>query len=274
MTGRRRSSTRCVSRVVSERLSSSSWNGGVTDGFSTRISCARISISPDFIVGLTVPSGRLRTTPRTSTQYSLRSDSAVANVSARSGSQTICAMPSRSRRSMKMTPPWSRRRCTQPSSTTGCASCSAVTRPQYWVRMKAPKVGRPRGWPALDVRVGRPDRVGGRRGSGVVRDACRWSAVANDPSDFGPGPRSRRVDARAPDPARGARRRAESGGSCVASFASGGNYHAPATPGNATTGVAGVRRRSRPAARWSSRGRGGPARRRPSTRRTSAPRRR
>ena len=51
-------------------------------------------------------------------QNSLRSASAVANVAARSGSQTIWTRPSRSRRSMKMTPPWSRRRWTQPVSVT------------------------------------------------------------------------------------------------------------------------------------------------------------
>ena len=35
MYGRRRSSTRCTRRVVSDRFSSSIWNGGVTDGLST-----------------------------------------------------------------------------------------------------------------------------------------------------------------------------------------------------------------------------------------------
>ncbi len=44
---------------------------------------------------------------------------------ARSGSKTTCAMPSRSRRSMKITPPWSRRRCTQPNSVTTWSSRSA-----------------------------------------------------------------------------------------------------------------------------------------------------
>ena len=41
-----------------------------------------------------------------------------AKASLRSGSHTTCASPSRSRRSMKITPPWSRRRCAQPHSVT------------------------------------------------------------------------------------------------------------------------------------------------------------
>ena len=66
----------------------------------------------------TVPSGRRRTLPVTCSTNSLRTRSAVAKVSARSGSQTTCARPSRSRRSMKITPPWSRRRCAQPQRVT------------------------------------------------------------------------------------------------------------------------------------------------------------
>ena len=50
--------TRCVRRTVSERFSSSSWNGGVSDAFSTVSSCASTSISPDVRDGFTVPSGR------------------------------------------------------------------------------------------------------------------------------------------------------------------------------------------------------------------------
>ena len=38
--------------------------------------------------------------------------SAVANASGVSGSITTWTMPSRSRKSIKITPPWSRRRCT------------------------------------------------------------------------------------------------------------------------------------------------------------------
>ena len=56
--GRRRSSTRCVRRVVSERLSSSSWNGGVTLGFSTSSSWHSTSTLPLVRLALSVPSGR------------------------------------------------------------------------------------------------------------------------------------------------------------------------------------------------------------------------
>ena len=75
---------------------------------------------------MTVPSGRGRTVPVTATQNSLRSVSAIAKVAARSGSQTTCTRPSRSRRSMKMTPPWSRRRWTQPVSVDGLGEEAAV----------------------------------------------------------------------------------------------------------------------------------------------------
>ena len=47
-------------------------------------------------------------------------------MAARSGLNTICTRPSRSRRSTKMTPPWSRRRWTQPISVTVCAEIPAV----------------------------------------------------------------------------------------------------------------------------------------------------
>ena len=77
-----------------------------------------------------VPAGRARTLPTTFRQNSLRTPSAVLNISARSGSQTICTRPSRSRRSMKMTPPWSRRRWAQPISVTVWSSSFSLTRPQ------------------------------------------------------------------------------------------------------------------------------------------------
>jgi protein-L-isoaspartate(D-aspartate) O-methyltransferase len=49
--------------------------------------------------------GRARTTPSTESTNSERKRSASANISASSGSNTTCSSPSRSRRSMKITPP-------------------------------------------------------------------------------------------------------------------------------------------------------------------------
>ena len=63
--------------------------------------------------GLTLPSGRRPTGPVTAMQYSLRRPDATA-----SSRITTWAMPLRSRRSMKATPPWSRRRATQPARVT------------------------------------------------------------------------------------------------------------------------------------------------------------
>ena len=61
---------------------------------------------------------------------SLRIDSATLNVSFVSGLTTICAIPSRSRRSIKMTPPWSRRRCAQPHKVTVSPICVLFKSPQ------------------------------------------------------------------------------------------------------------------------------------------------
>src|SRR5450830_1992962 len=81
MYGRRRSSTRWVRRVVSLRLSSSIWKGGVTEGLSTLSSWHSTSIWPLLSLSLVVPSGRARTTPLTCTQNSLRTSSATLNIS-------------------------------------------------------------------------------------------------------------------------------------------------------------------------------------------------
>src|SRR5574344_2249056 len=68
-------------------------------------------------------------------QNSLRMSSATLNISGRSGSQTTCTYPSRSRRSIKITPPWSRRRFAQPQRVTVWTIRASVTRPQYSVRL-------------------------------------------------------------------------------------------------------------------------------------------
>jgi hypothetical protein len=105
-------------RTVSDRFSSSSWNGGVSAGLSTSTSCASTSTSPEPRFAFAVPAGRARTSPVTRSTNSFLTRSAAAKASLRSGSQTTCARPSRWRRSMKITPPWSRRRCAQPAMVT------------------------------------------------------------------------------------------------------------------------------------------------------------
>src|SRR6188474_936524 len=109
--------------------------GGVTAGFRISSSCASTSISPLFRLELIVPSGRRRTTPVTRSTNSLRTRSAVAKVSLRSGSLTTCTSPSRSRRSMKITPPWSRRRWAQPKRVTALPRYRVSVLPQYSVRI-------------------------------------------------------------------------------------------------------------------------------------------
>ena len=84
---------------------------------------------------------------------------------------TTWAMPDASRRSMKITPPWSRRRATQPARVTVCPTCSARRVPARWVRITdsrlsghpgapanrfRPRYRRPRDWARRD---GSPDRA-------------------------------------------------------------------------------------------------------------------
>ena len=74
---------------------------------------ATTSISPVGRSGFSLPSGRRRTVPVTRMQYSLRSSCAASLLR-----NTTCTTPDASRRSMKITPPWSRRRATQPARVT------------------------------------------------------------------------------------------------------------------------------------------------------------
>ncbi|AFN33069.1 hypothetical protein A225_3683 [Klebsiella michiganensis E718] len=71
-------------------------------------------------------------------QNSLRSSEASFNASARSGSKNTCTMPSRSRISIKIRLPRSRRRLTQPHRVTCCPTWDRRSCPQYSVRMRYP----------------------------------------------------------------------------------------------------------------------------------------
>ena len=76
------------------------------------------------------------TWPVTSITYSLRRLSAVAITSELtvSGLMTNCIIPSRSRKSIKIKPPKSRRRLTHPLRVSSCPMCSSRTRPAYMER--------------------------------------------------------------------------------------------------------------------------------------------
>ena len=82
----------------------------------TSTSVATTSTSPVGRSGFSLPSGRADTSPTTLTQYSLRSGCATS-----ASRTTTWTTPEASRRSRKATPPWSRRRATQPASVTVCA---------------------------------------------------------------------------------------------------------------------------------------------------------
>src|SRR5699024_2742633 len=93
--------------------------GGVFALFNTVILVAATSISPVFISGLIVESSRLTTLPVTSTTYSLLTPSATATASSECfGLNTTCTIPDLSRKSIKISPPKSRRLCTHPLNNT------------------------------------------------------------------------------------------------------------------------------------------------------------
>ena len=114
--------------------SSSIGNTGVRASERMRISRASTSTLPVARFGLTVSAERAATSPVTATTYSERTWSATAcAVWDTSGRATTWQIPSRSRRSMKMTPPRSRRVAAQPISVTvvadvGLAQLAAVVR--------------------------------------------------------------------------------------------------------------------------------------------------
>src|SRR5437879_1186194 len=86
---------------------------------------AATAISPVAIFGFSDPPGRRVTLPLTRTTYSfLTSVSPIDRI-------TTCTRPQRSRRSMNVTPPWSRRRATQPYSSTSRPSSLARSEPQW-----------------------------------------------------------------------------------------------------------------------------------------------
>jgi phosphoadenosine phosphosulfate reductase len=98
---------------------------------------AATSISPVGMSRLTL-SPRETTTPAMAMQYSLRRSPTSARASGASagslGSMVTWVMPKRSRRLMKVSAPWARRRCTQPKRTTEAPTSAWRRAPQSCVR--------------------------------------------------------------------------------------------------------------------------------------------
>src|SRR5512137_218084 len=181
---RRRSRYRYWSRFSSAvSIWSSMGNGVGSLRLKISTSVPWTSISPVLRRGFTlVP--RETTLPRMPTQYSSRTFSATSCTSGRtSSSKTTWVTPTRSRRSMKTAPPWSRRLLTQPKRTTSLPMSSFVSWPQLWVRFssemkRATRASRrdPRG--TLLGNTGRrgasrreSPRSGARRGGPEIPDA-------------------------------------------------------------------------------------------------------
>jgi hypothetical protein len=93
----------------------------------------KTSISPVGSLGFTSSGSRAFTSPSMRMQYSARSFS-TSEKTGLSGSQSTWVMPKWSRRSMKITPPWSRRRCTQPLRRMVSPTLARVRAAQVWLR--------------------------------------------------------------------------------------------------------------------------------------------
>ena len=114
---RRRSSQRYRMRRVSSTFSSSSWNGSGGLVEITSSSSTWSSTSPVGMFGFTFSGERAVTSPVARRTNSLRmSWAALAASGERSGLTTSWPTPVESRRSTNTSPPWSRRRATQPAS--------------------------------------------------------------------------------------------------------------------------------------------------------------
>ncbi len=86
---------------------------------------------PVAIFAFTVSADRFATSPTTAITYSFRTRSAATWASFEtSGRATTWQIPSRSRRSMKITPPRSRRVAAQPMRVTVRPTCAWVSDPQ------------------------------------------------------------------------------------------------------------------------------------------------
>ena len=116
---------------------SSIWKGGVLEVLSTTILVTYTSMAPVASFSLSWPSGRSRTVPLTMIGHSERMVSASWNVSSSqtSGSNSSWVTPSRSRRSTKIRPPWSRLCQTQPVSVTSSPMLASRSSPQVCVCM-------------------------------------------------------------------------------------------------------------------------------------------
>ena len=124
---------RRVSSATSSRESIS--KGGVSARASTVSDRAFTSTSPVASFGFTMSGARRATSPSIWMTNSLLSDSASLKAfSLRSGEKTTWTSPERSRRSTKISPPWSRRAFTQPESFTSAPSRSARSSPHECVR--------------------------------------------------------------------------------------------------------------------------------------------
>ena len=91
-----------------------------------RISRASTSTSPVASFGLTVSSDRRCTDAGDADRRTPSRSRLATAISASFSRTTTCDMPARSRMSMKVTPPRSRTRCTQPSSTTSAPTSSGA----------------------------------------------------------------------------------------------------------------------------------------------------
>ncbi len=131
--GRRRSMKRYFSRVLSSTsISSETSKGGVRDLFRTTILVAESSTVPVGSSGFSAPGRRLTIFPVICTTHSDRRLPASSwAASEYSGLKTTWSSPERSRRSIKIRLPWSRRRWTQPATVMSDPTVDSRGSPQF-----------------------------------------------------------------------------------------------------------------------------------------------
>src|SRR5664280_3737743 len=164
---RRRSRYRYLRRSVSSTSTSSTVSiskAGVLALLRMSSAVTLTSTSPLGRLGLTVSGERATTTPRAAITYSGRTCSAAACASGASdGSNTSWTRPLRSRRSTKISPPWSRRRATQPARRTSRSTSVTRSSPGYASRNITP--------PFREARARRRRARASRNGGVMLRDA-------------------------------------------------------------------------------------------------------
>ncbi len=112
-------------------------NGVGSERLKISSSLAWTSISPVRSLGFTFGAARDHLAADAHAVLEPQLPGQLVDLGRTSSSNTTWVTPSRSRRSMKTAPPWSRRLLTQPKRTTSLPTSAWVSSPQLWVRFSS-----------------------------------------------------------------------------------------------------------------------------------------